>query len=179
MTPINQNDTAKSVPAPEVEAKIVERRRSERFPFSAVAELVEPLSLTRMAVRIADISVHGCYADGLNSMPVGTKVVISIAHANAQFKTGASVSYSLPGMGMGLSFEELSPKMASILSLWIADVQGETSPVLGAAEVEAAVQNPQRVERHILGRLISLMTRKNLLTQSEGTELLDELLHED
>ncbi len=132
-----------------------------------------------MSIRVADISRHGCYADTLSAMPVGTKLTILIEHANAQLKTDATVIYLLPGMGMGLSFDALSPEMESILNRWIGEVRGEISPLPEAAEVNSAIQKYPRVERHILSRLISLMIRKTLLTQSEGKDLLNELLHED
>jgi hypothetical protein len=176
---MNQAGTRGRTPVSKKEAKSVERRSSDWLPFSAVAELVEPLSRTRMAVRIADMSNRGCYADALNAMPVGTKVSISITHANAQFQTCATVTYSLPGMGMGLSFDELSPKMEFILNRWIAEVRGEASPPPGATEVNAAIQKYEQIEQRVLSRLINLMIRKTLLTPSEGTHLLDELLHED
>ena len=173
---MNQDDARRQAPGSKNEPSPVEHRNSERLPFSAVAQLIEPHSQARMSVRVADISRHGCYADALNSMPVGTKLTISIAHANAEFKTDATVIYSLRGAGMGLSFDELSPEMESVLNRWIAEVRGEISPLPEAAEVNFAIQKYPQVERHILSRLISLMIRKALLTQSEGKDLLNELL---
>jgi hypothetical protein len=132
-----------------------------------------------MTVRVADIGPSGCYADTVPVLPMGTKVTISIEHSNTQLKTDATVIYSLAGMGMGLSFNGLSPEMESILKRWIAEVRGEISPLPEAADVNSAIQKYPRVERHILSRLISLMIRKDLLTRSEGTDLLNELLRED
>jgi hypothetical protein len=169
----------KLVPVSAAEPVRIDRRKSERFPFSAVALLIEPRSQARMSVRIADISLRGCYADALNAMPVGTKVSISIEHGSAQIKTGATVTYSLPGMGMGLSFEELAPDMKFILSRWIAEVDGGASSLSETEELTKSNRQEARSERPTLTRLIGLMVQKNLLTKSEGNGLLDELLREN
>jgi hypothetical protein len=50
-------------------------------------------------------------------------------------------------------------------------------PLAEATKVNFAIQEYPRVERYILSRPIAPMIRKTLLTQSEGTILLDELLH--
>ena len=176
---MSQYDTQRRAPGSKKELNAIERRGSERVPFSAVAHLLESHSQVRMTVRVADICRDGCYADTVSALSMGTKVTISIEHANAQLKTDATVTYSLQGMGMGLRFDELPPEMESILNRWIAEVRGEISPLPEAAEVNSAIQKYPRIERHILSRLISLMIRKAFLTQSEGTDLLNELLHED
>ena len=43
-----------------------ERRTSERFPFSAVTEIVDIASSTRITARVSDISLTGCYLDVIN-----------------------------------------------------------------------------------------------------------------
>jgi hypothetical protein len=55
---------------------------------------------------------------------------------------------------------------------------GKNSLLPEATEVNFAIQEYSHVERYILSRPIALMIRKTLLTQSEGTNLLDELLYE-
>ena len=104
-----------------------DRRTANRHAFSAVAEVMDRQSGARMAVRIADISPSGCYADALNIFPAGTKVVILIRHADLEFKATATVIYALPSMGMGIRFKEISPDMRLILDKWIAEAQGEFS----------------------------------------------------
>jgi hypothetical protein len=43
-----------------------ERRRAQRFPFIASAEVFEEKAGTRLAARISDISATGCYVDTIN-----------------------------------------------------------------------------------------------------------------
>jgi hypothetical protein len=156
-----------------------DRRRSERFPFSAVAEVLDADSQTKIAARVSDISRHGCYLDVINVFATGTCVELSIRHANLQLETVATVVYSLPGMGMGLSFKPLSPAMESILNRWVSGVEEECMTEVESQPVIPQTLEYRRAERHILGRLIGLMIRKNMLSREEGTELLDELLREE
>jgi hypothetical protein len=153
-----------------------ERRSSERFPFSAVTELVETASRARISARVSDISPTGCYLDVINVFPPGTQTKISIRHANLHFEADATVVYSLSGMGMGVRFNGVGPEMTTVLRKWIAQVKGEITPVNETPQVKDMIENYPRVERHILGSLIGLMMRKNMLTSEEGTALLADLL---
>jgi hypothetical protein len=84
--------------------------------------------------------------------------------------------YSLSGMGMGVRFNGVGPEMTNVLRKWIAQVKGEITPVNETPQVKDMIENYPRVERHILGSLIGLMMRKNMLTSEEGTALLADLL---
>jgi hypothetical protein len=155
---------------------VADRRTSERFPFSAVTEVVDISTATRITARVSDISLTGCYLDVINVFGPGTKIQINIRHGNVHFEAAGAVVYSLPGMGMGITFNPVSQEMASVLKRWIAQVKGDTAAFEAAPEVINVIQNYPKVERHILGRLIGLMMQKNLLTAYEGTDLLKELL---
>ena len=170
---------SRNISATKTGVKTPERRTSERFPFSAVGELVDAASQTRINARVADISLNGCYFDVINVFGDGTRVHVSINHANLQFKALGTVVYSLTGMGMGVTFTDLKPDMASVLQRWISEIRGEIAPVADTPEVNAMVQEYPRIERHILGRLIGLMMRKDMLTREEGVELLEDLLREN
>ncbi len=43
-----------------------ETRRTPRFPFIAVAELIHIESAEQLACRLAEISLNGCYVDILD-----------------------------------------------------------------------------------------------------------------
>lgn len=157
----------------------IERRRSERFPFSAVAQLTEVDSQLPVTVRIADIGRHGCYADTITSFRMGANLKLLIRHSNMQFEAGVTVSYILPGMGIGLNFEPMPPAMESILDRWLAGLNGETRSLSEVGMSDPAVQKNALLDQqqHTLSRLIRLMMNKSMLTQQEGVELLDELLN--
>jgi hypothetical protein len=155
---------------------VAERRASERFPFSAVTEIVDIASATRITARVSDISLTGCYLDVINVFAPGTKIQINIRHGSLQFEATGAVVYSLPGMGMGITFNPVAPDMASVLKRWIAQVRGDIAPIEASPELNQAIHSYPKVERHVIGRLIGLMMQKNMLTAYEGTELLKELL---
>jgi hypothetical protein len=155
---------------------VADRRNSERFPFSAVTEVVDIATATRITARVSDISLTGCYLDVINVFGPGTKIQINIRHGNLHFEATGAVVYSLSGMGMGITFDPVLQEMASVLKGWIAQVKGDIAPLAAAPEIVNVIQSYPKVERHILGRLIGLMMEKKLLTAYEGTELLKELL---
>jgi hypothetical protein len=157
-------------------SEVADRRASERFPFSAVTEVVDISTATRITARVSDISLTGCYLDVINVFGPGTKIQINIRHGSLHFEANGAVVYSLPGMGMGITFNPVSQEMAAVLKRWIAEVKGDTAPLQASPEIINVIQNYPKVERHILGRLIGLMMQKNLLTAYEGTDLLKELL---
>jgi len=169
---------SKTILTPENEASHTERRVSERFSFSAVAEVVDVVALNRITARVSDISASGCYLDGINVFVPATKIRIAIRHANLQFDALATVVYSLPGMGMGVTFNSVSPEMSAVLDRWIAMVKGEVSYPDTAPVLNLIAQDTPRLERKILGRLLGLMMQKKLLSQEEGANLLDDLLRE-
>jgi hypothetical protein len=170
---------SKTISVTKTRDKPSERRTSVRFPISAVSELEDAVTLTRISARVSDISMSGCYFDALNVFTRGTKVHVNISHANLQFKALGTVVYSLPGMGMGVTFGDIEPDMASVLQRWISMATGEISPVAETPEANVVTQASPRVEHHILGRLIGLMMTKNMLTRDEGVELLEELLRDN
>ena len=101
---------------------VVEHRT--RLPFSAIAEITEPVSKTSFAVRILNIGRHGCYADSSRVFPTGTLVNLSIRHAALHFQTTATVTHSVLSTGMGFNFANLAAEMESTLQKWIAEVSG-------------------------------------------------------
>ena len=170
---------SKTILAPENEVSPRERRVSERFSFSAVAEVVDVVALNRITARVSDISASGCYLDGINVFVPATKIRIVIRHANLQFDALATVVYSLPGMGMGVTFNSVSPEMSAVLDRWIALVKGEVAHPDSTQVLNLVAQDSSQIEKNILGRLIGLMMLKKMLSREEGASLLDDLLREN
>jgi len=98
-----------------------ERRRTARFPFVADAEVAETTSKARLNVRVTEISLYGCYLDMVNPLPVGTPVFIKIFTPTDFFEASASVVYSHPNLGIGLTFRDVSPHFLPILQKWLLE----------------------------------------------------------
>src|SRR5579864_1962576 len=107
-----------------VELSPDDRRSNARYGFTATAEVVDMNSRTRMNTRISDLSMEGCYVDTNAPFPIRTKVRIRVSASKKTFETLGVVVYSLPNMGMGISFAEPVPQQRAILKKWIDELSG-------------------------------------------------------
>lgn len=101
-----------------------EIRRTPRYAFIAVAELVDMKSGGRLSARVAELSLYGCYVDTLNTLAVGDDVGIKIFAESECFEANAKVIYAHPNLGMGLAFLEVSIKSWALLRRWLLEASG-------------------------------------------------------
>src|SRR6201987_1744618 len=100
---------------PEAAIAYQEKRRSPRYSFIASAELIEVKSDVRIASRVSELSLHGCYLDMMNPFPKGTLVLVKIADGDAFFEAKSKVIYEQPNMGAGVGFLEIGPGSQAVL----------------------------------------------------------------
>jgi hypothetical protein len=159
---------------------IEDRRISPRFPFTATSEIVDVKSRTRMNARTSDLSRHGCYVDTQSPFPLHTKVRIRITNAKKSFETPATVVYSLPNMGMGLSFGTPDPEQQKVLTGWIDDLSGETEAAFDLSSQDDQLSTGQpagKIEQAlVLQELLLVLMQKGTLSETEGKALLQKLL---
>jgi len=98
-----------------------ERRRSARRIFIASAELYEEKSDVRVASRVSELSLHGCYLDMMNPFPPGTIILLKIFCGEMTFQCKARVIYSTSNMGAGVSFLDLEPKYEYMVKRWMEE----------------------------------------------------------
>ena len=98
-----------------------ERRRTPRYVFFASAELFEEKSEVRIASRVSELSLHGCYLDMMNPFPKDTLVLLKIWADEKVFQTKGKIIYSQPNMGAGVVFLEVQPEHLPILQHWLDD----------------------------------------------------------
>ena len=96
-----------------------EQRRTPRYTFIASAELIEQKTEVRIATRISELSLHGCYVDTLNPLPKGTSVYVKIFTEEYFFETPAIVVYCHAHLGMGLAFHDVKPHFVNVLQNWV------------------------------------------------------------
>jgi PilZ domain len=99
-------------------------RRSPRFPFIAIAEIAYRESEGRLSCQVATLSLHGCYVEVPNTLPVGREVSVKIFAESECFAATAKVVYELPNSAMGLAFEEASLESGAILRQWLLKASG-------------------------------------------------------
>lgn len=153
----------------------IERRRSIRYAFSVAAEVTEAQTKARIIGRSADLGMGGCYVDTINPFPQGTAVHLRLMDTGRTFDSQAVVVFAVVGMGMGLAFVNVAPDQRLVLQGWVSELSGASAPSLESSEPDIAEQQSQECVRHVLNQLISLLVRKRLLTEKEGTALLREL----
>jgi len=172
----------KTVERARAESSGAEKRKATRYPVSAAAEIVETRSRTRLSARAADISLSGCYLDAINLFPVGSAVGLRLTNEARTFECEARVTYSLPGMGMGLAFTRMSPGQAAVLRDWIAELAGHAGDADPIAPAESEITFESTVARpaasrdsngckDVLYELVSLLQRKGILGETEANTL--------
>ena len=102
-----------------------ERRRTPRYSFIASAELIEEASDVRIATRVSELSLYGCYLDMMNPFPVGTLVLVKISAGDAYFQAKSKIVYAQPNMGAGVVFLEVDAPYQAVLDRWL-DEAGRT-----------------------------------------------------
>jgi hypothetical protein len=156
----------------------LDRRMSERWPFTATAEVTDSTANSRLSGRIADLSRGGCYVDLLNAIPVGSTVTVRIHHAQRQFQARGTVSYVLERMGMGIAFTDVSNESAIILEEWL----GLRIPDKVEISDETRKSRSSRTavsQREVLSHLINLLGKQRVITPDQAAELLTDLIGEE
>jgi hypothetical protein len=104
-----------------------ERRRTARYIFFAAAEVLEEKSDVRLASRVSELSLYGCYLDMMNPFPVDTLVLLKIWTAESiVFQAKAKIIYAQPNIGAGVQFGDVEPESLAILQDWLAQAAKET-----------------------------------------------------
>jgi len=98
-----------------------ERRRTPRYVFFASAELLEEKSEVRVASRVSELSLYGCYLDMMNPFPKDTLVLLRIWTDERIFQTKGRIIYSQPNMGAGVVFLDMQPMYQPILQSWLEE----------------------------------------------------------
>jgi hypothetical protein len=150
-----------------------ERRCAARSPFIAPVEIVEMRTGSRVQARTSDLSPHGCYVDTLNPLPVGTTVRLQIHRSGLILDVLANVSSRHIGSGMGLEFNEITEAQKAVLGNWLGEL---TLPARAVFEnpFPALHSKSSSMSADCASRLVQVLLRKGLLSQSEATEILSD-----
>jgi hypothetical protein len=116
---------------PEAAIGYEEKRRSPRYSFIASAELIEERADVRIATRVSELSLHGCYLDMMNPFPKDTLVLVKISAGDAFFEAKSKIVYSQPNMGAGVGFLEVAPSSQEVLERWLDGAEKEQKRLAG------------------------------------------------
>jgi hypothetical protein len=108
-----------------------ERRRTPRYTFIASAELIEESADVRIATRVSELSLNGCYLDMMNPFPVGTLVLVKISAGDQYFQARSKIVYAQPNMGAGVSFLAVEDAYQPVLERWLDDAKRDQQKRVG------------------------------------------------
>ncbi|HEY3380738.1 MAG TPA: PilZ domain-containing protein [Vicinamibacterales bacterium] len=97
-----------------------DRRKSTRITYFCEAEL-EGIDVSRLQVRIADLSVEGAFVDARTVLPSGSVARLRFTVLGKEITVQAEVRYSMPSFGMGMRFLGLSPESLALIERLIAE----------------------------------------------------------
>lgn len=100
-----------------------ERRLAPRYPFIAMAEIIDEKENARKSSQVRDLSLQGCYVEMVNPFPEGTNVTIEIYTETEFLETRGRVAYFEPKQGMGLTFSEMPEYFAKTLDRWLSQAK--------------------------------------------------------
>lgn len=150
-----------------------ERRCAPRSPFVAPIEIVEMRTGSRVQARTSDLSPQGCYVDTLNPLPVGTAVRLQIHRSGLILDVLANVSSRHIGSGMGLEFGEITAAQKAVLENWLGEL-GLPPRAVFDNPFPALNSKSSAMSADCVSRLVQVLLRKGLLSQSEATEILGD-----
>jgi hypothetical protein len=100
-----------------------EQRRTPRYTFIASAELIEEKTDVRIATRVSELSLHGCYLDMMNPFPQNTLVLVKIFAGDDHFQAKSKIIYVQPNLGAGVAFHQIEQQHLTVLEHWLDQAQ--------------------------------------------------------
>ena len=79
----------------------------------------------RIASRVSELSLHGCYLDMMNPFPMGTLVLVKIAAGESFFEAKSKIVYAQHNMGAGVGFLQIAPNSQAVLERWLDGAEKE------------------------------------------------------
>jgi len=149
-----------------------DRRCGSRTSFIAPVEMVEMRTGSRIRARTSDLSLQGCYVDTLNPLPVGAAVRLQIQRADMTLDVLANVSSRHAGSGMGLMFGEVTGAQRAVLESWLGELRLPPRTVFENAFPPSSKAAASESECAV--RLVQVLLRKGLLSQSDAKEVLTD-----
>jgi hypothetical protein len=109
----------------DVVKKSVEYRRSgPRHDFASSVKVVDPRSGKQIVSITSNLSRSGCHVRTSTPFEPGTKIEITIRHRGVTFRCDAEVVYAIPGVGMGIRFEN-DTAVEESLDGWLVQISDQ------------------------------------------------------
>src|SRR5690348_4919329 len=97
----------------------IERRRSIRYNFGAIAEVIDLGPRVAVVGITRDLSVSGCFVKTEMHFAEGSEVIVRIRHSGTDFVAVGRVSSNITPEGMGIEFIHVQPRYETIIEEWL------------------------------------------------------------
>lgn len=97
---------------------------------------------TAMWATFSDISLHGCYVEAASGYAVGAVLALAVEVNGFRVEVTGEVRAAYPGLGMGISFTEVSDDNREQLRALVRSIS-QPSVIMGARPGERSPSNPQ------------------------------------
>jgi len=89
----------------------------------ASIDLINLESEQHLVARTENLNLLGCFGETATPFPEGTKIRLTISHADGRYVAIGKVAYSRPTSGTGIAFITIEPRSQEILDLWLAGLR--------------------------------------------------------
>jgi hypothetical protein len=121
---------------------VAEQRKSPRYRCQGSAHLREINSGTAMWATFSDISLHGCYVEAAAGYAFGSVLALTIEVNGFRVEVTGEVRAAYPGLGMGISFTEVSEENRERLRALVRSIS-QPSVIMGARAEARPSSHPQ------------------------------------
>ena len=98
------------------------RRVHRRVSCSGSIEITPEGGAAKLQALLSDISASGCYAELGNPLPVNTRIQFDMRIRQRELRGSGIVRQCHPGVGMGISFTEMSPHDRDVLATIVSSL---------------------------------------------------------
>jgi hypothetical protein len=100
-------------------------RSDRRHDFAASVKVVDATSGKEIVSTTSNVSRSGCHVRTSTPFEPRTRVKVTISHQGATFQSDGEVVYAIPGVGMGLHFENSKTAEEDAIKKWFARLSDE------------------------------------------------------
>lgn len=147
-----------------------ELRQSPRIRCSGTAELQTEGSEVHLWGTLTDVSLHGCYVEMSDTLPVDTRVYLILKSLGIRIQTRGTVRTSFASLGMGIAFAEIEPGQYQQLQQLVDTFTGSAN----ASKLSSArdIQTTMAIDPiAFLDEVTEFFRKKPLLSRVEFQEI--------
>jgi hypothetical protein len=98
---------------------VIERRKTTRYDFGAIAQVTDLDSGEEIIAVTRDLSHSGCFIRTVGPFAKGSTVLVRIRWCDADFAARGEVTDNICREGMGIAFTEISCRDGEIIDQWL------------------------------------------------------------